>query len=244
MPFWEEQLRKTIKFSGDYEINTPEGIFTVEIKQDDEPGNPRDWDNAGHFLFHHKRYNLGDTNLWKELGINHNEFNSWDEVSNWLTANLDIAVIYQVRMYDHSGITISISKSYPFNDQWDSGCIGLAYMTKDDLRENFVCKNVTKSIIEKGRALLQAEIETYDDYLTGNVYGYNVNHDISSGDSCWGYYGDISKSGIVDEVVSIIKCCISEIQEKRRLLIKKHCNKRKAQIKYKVPLKYRKSLII
>jgi hypothetical protein len=48
---------------------------------------------------------------------------------------------------------------------------------------------------------LEGEIETYDDYLRGNVYGYILEELVEDGDpedkndweeieSCWGFYGD------------------------------------------------------
>ncbi len=36
------------------------GNFEIEIFRDDDPGNSRDWDNLGHMVCWHNRYNLGD----------------------------------------------------------------------------------------------------------------------------------------------------------------------------------------
>jgi hypothetical protein len=45
--------------------------------------------------------------------------------------------------------------------------------------------------LEKARALLISEVEFYNDYLTGNVYGYeHVNTAGEVIDSCFGFIGD------------------------------------------------------
>jgi hypothetical protein len=46
---------------------------------------------------------------------------------------------------------------------------------------------------------MKAELETYDDYLNGNVYGYTIDGDDWE-DSLWGFYGyDHEKSGLLYE---------------------------------------------
>ena len=49
---------------------------------------------------------------------------------------------------------------------------------------------------QKAEALLRAEVETYDQYLTGDVYGYVVeNTEGNNVDSCWSCFGlDYTKS--------------------------------------------------
>lgn len=44
---------------------------------------------------------------------------------------------------------------------------------------------------ERAEELLRAEVQCYDDYLTGQVYGYVVKGDNGEEDSCWGFVGDI-----------------------------------------------------
>lgn len=243
MPLWEEKLRNELCDYGESNAKaiTEEGTFHVKIKQSMDYENPRTlWDNAGKFLFHHKRYNLGDEDLWKELGINTNDFGSWTEIEEHLIKNCDAAITAQVRMYDHSGITISSSWSGQHVDQWDSGTIGIAYMTKADILKEWGGKRLSAALKEKAQKIVQGEIETYDHYLTGNVYDYRLNdEDDDMLDSCSSYFGDPKDSGAIDEAVSMIKWHVENNQKKRIARYQKHFKVLKYQIKQKVPVRYR-----
>lgn len=98
-----------------------------------------------------------------------------------------VAVMLPLYLYDHSGITISTA---PFSCPWDSGQVGFIYVTLEDVRKEYSCKNVTAKIRAKVEAQLRQEVETYDEYLTGQVYGYVVEDaEGEEIDSCWGFYG-------------------------------------------------------
>lgn len=72
-------------------------------------------------------------------------------------------------LYDHSGITMSTSS---FSCRWDSGQVGFIYVTKEKLRKEYRWKKITKRRKEKIYCYLKNEVKTYDDYLTGQVFGY------------------------------------------------------------------------
>ncbi len=59
-------------------------------------------------------------------------------------------------------------------------------------------KRFTKSLKNKALKIAQGEVETYDQYLRGEVYGYKIDGD---GDSCWGFYG---QEECISEAKSII----------------------------------------
>ena len=74
---------------------------------------------------------------------------------------------------------------------WDSGQVGFIYATKATLKMTGVApENVEAGLI--------AEVQTYDQYLRGDVWGYTV-YDVKTCDmghtheevldSCWGFYG-------------------------------------------------------
>ena len=45
--------------------------------------------------------------------------------------------------------------------------------------------------MERAEKCLRSEVETYDDYLTGQVYGYIIEDENGEQlDSCWGFLGD------------------------------------------------------
>jgi hypothetical protein len=174
-------------------INTiRKGNYELEIFQDEDLyDTPRNWDNLGTMICFHRRYNLGDKN---EI-INSDDFNSWSEQREWIEKNIKPAVLLPLYLYDHSGITISTS---PFSCNWDSGQIGWIFVTKDRVREEYKVKRITKDIIEKVTKVLEGEVETYDQFLTGEVYGYRISkievcdkgcEHKKEVDSCWGYYG-------------------------------------------------------
>lgn len=98
-------------------------------------------------------------------------------------------VILPLYLYEHSGITISCSHSYPYNDRWDSGQVGWTYASYDEIKKEYGVVNTEN--IEKAEQMLINETDTYDDYLRGNSYGYIIEQDGVEVDSCWGYLGDL-----------------------------------------------------
>ena len=101
-------------------------------------------------------------------------------------------------MYDHSGVTISTT---PFSCPWDSGQIGFAIVTKEELRKEFSVKRITKELTEKATKILLNEVEVYDQYLKGDVYGFKVLENDEETDSCFGFFGDdFATNGIADNL--------------------------------------------
>jgi len=177
----------------------------LEIHQDESPESPREWDNLGIIACAHKRYNLSDKGS-PDVSAEFTGCNSWDEVEQYLIKEHDAKVILPIYMYDHSGITINTTG---FSCGWDSGQVGFIYCTVEKIKSEYSCKRITKSILEKVEKVLQSEIKTYDQYVTGEVYGYRlmklVNVEIDEReeeDSCWGYYGEPNK--IATEIGEII----------------------------------------
>jgi hypothetical protein len=172
---------------------------TLKIYIDPEPLNPRtESDNMGHMVCFHKRYDLGD----EVQGISYtriqNEFDSWDEVEDYLIKEMEAVVILPLYLYDHSGITM---RTHSFNDRWDSGQVGYIYATRKDILDNWGGKKLTKELRQKAHDLLVAEVQDYDDYLTGNVYGYVLEDEAGDEiDSCWGYAGNNAPARIKGEV--------------------------------------------
>lgn len=109
-------------------------------------------------------------------------------------------------LYDHSGITMSCgARNYPYNDAWDSGCVGWIIMAKETaLKERIGCCDES-NWREKAIAYMESEVALYDQYLTGDVYGYTLlkeeDGEWVEQDSCWGFYGDdVMANGISDNV--------------------------------------------
>lgn len=169
---------------------------TLEIFVDEDPVNPREWeDNMGTMLCFHRHYNLGDKNV---PCIDPYQFDSWDDMEEYLRKEEDAAVILPLYLYDHGGITI---RTRPYNDPWDSGQVGFIYVTRDKILNEYGRKKLSKKLIEKVKVLLQGEVETYRQYLEGDVYGYRLSEDDVEVDSCWGFYGNnIRENGMLDQI--------------------------------------------
>ena len=203
--------------------------YVIEVIQDEDAESPRtSFDNLGKMVCSHGRYFLGDEQL------NVDDYNSLEEAKKDLVED---GLCLDLYLYDHSGITISTS---PFASRWDSGQVGFIYVSKEDIRNIYGVKKVTKKIREKVLEALQAEVETYDQYLMGDIYGFKMwkikdsyleymkkeNIDIEDLDinvlqyhgeelnSCWGFYGDdIFENGMID-YLGLEKNIIEELKGK------------------------------
>jgi len=166
--------------------------YTVEIFPEDYPEDPRSWDNAGTMVCWHRRYDLGD-------------IQPKDDPQDYFRDEIEpvAAAVLPLYLYDHSGITISTGA---FSCPWDSGQVGWIFITKEKAKTDFGIKRLTKKAIKRLENYLRAEVKTYDDYLTGAVYGYAVkNPNGEEIDGCWGYFGyDHKESGLLDAANSMI----------------------------------------
>lgn len=158
-------------------------MLNLRIEQDtDLAESPRDWDNLGTMVCFYKQYKLGDHHDFR-----HEDYKGWAQLEGSLYRHHDAAVVLPLYLYDHSGITM---RTYPFECRWDSGQIGFIYVTKAKLRQEFNRKYVTARLEDKVTGILKSEVETYDQYLTGDVYGFVIEDE--KGDvkySCGGFYG-------------------------------------------------------
>jgi hypothetical protein len=105
-------------------------------------------------------------------------------------------VILPCYLLDHSGITMSTGS---FGDPWDSGQVGFIYCTMKKAREEWSGEKTHEhykvlgdpdAVRKCAEKYLTGEVEEYDQYLTGDVYGYVVEDgDGENVESCWGFYG-------------------------------------------------------
>lgn len=176
---------------------------TVKIFADSFAENPREWDNLSKMIFFGKHAHLGDKHEVKLEG----SFNSRAEFMNSGKEIVskqfkDVVIVKAVHLYEHSGTGISTSFKYPFNCEWDSGTVGFAIVTKQDIRNNFGVKRVTQELIDKADKILEAEVETLNQYVSGEVYSFVIEDETGEViDSCGGFYGsDITTNGMSDHM--------------------------------------------
>lgn len=150
--------------------------YTIEIHYDTDSINPRrDYYPFGKMICFHRRYDLGDKHTMSQ-----DDLKAMVESDDYISLPL--------YLYDHSGITMRTSA---FSCPWDSGMVGYIVASKKEIRENFMVKRITKKVLEQAYKLLQSEVSTYDDYLTGNCHGFVIKDGNGEEiESCWGFLGD------------------------------------------------------
>lgn len=161
----------------------------VTVRYDEVAGSPREWDNLGTMVCWHGRYNLGD----EQPSISPSEY---------LADLPEGTITLPLYLYDHGGISMSSS---PFSCPWDSGQVGFIYVTRETIAKEFPNYTPEDDTI---RQYLANEVKTYDTYLSGQVYWYQVERMTTCDkgheheelvDSCGGFYGNYG----LDEIRNI-----------------------------------------
>lgn len=177
--------------------------YTVKILPDEEPGNgnPRDADNLGVMLANgHRHYTLGDADFSRSIpeydraaallndiindeDIAHGQTSFETVVRRRFKEELGATVVLPLWLLDHSGLAMRTSTFFGDPGNWDSGVVGFIF---DTPRTREMCGTPLDRIQE----VLQGEVEAYDMYLQGDVWGYQVEDPSGEEvDACWGYLG-------------------------------------------------------
>jgi len=184
----------------DNNLITERDGYKLYLIPEDHPNNPRTMFNQfGKMVCWHGRYNLGDKqpkarpNEWlhrlvaDKIGTEEDPDGLSDElVKEMLNEHF---VMLPLFLHDHSGLTMRTSS---FNDPWDSSQVGWIYVSIDDIKKEFGEVVVDDATLKKARQILDTEVCEYNQYLTGDVWGYEIND--SNGDpvdSCGGFYGRV-----------------------------------------------------
>ena len=167
--------------------------MTIRIEWETDIESPRnECDNMGRLVFLENRYVTGDDTA------------SQDEIKRIMK---DPEVVWlPVYVYAHSGVTVSTS---PFSCYWDSWLGGIVYAYRNEAAKwgGFTVKGEElDTIIRKN---LQTEVDTYDQFVTGDVYYFQIikedeNEDEEILDDCGGLYGlDYAKQYALDNAKCI-----------------------------------------
>lgn len=172
--------------------------FKIKIFPETEPVvDPRSWDNLGIMECKYKDYGLGDKKI--ETG----QFSSWAEVENHILDRESVVEIYPLYVYEHTLLNIKIG-SYAGqlpqgHARFDSSRVGFIYTTEKRLEKIGTPE-------DKVREALEHEVEIYNYYLRGEVYGYMVED--SQGiqvDNLTGFYGyDFEDNGLLNRAKGMI----------------------------------------
>lgn len=178
----------------------------LRIVQDEDALNPRlDFDPLGTMVCKHPRYLLGD---------NHH-FVDGDEIVKAVQKIIeDGGVVIKCYLMDHGGISMSTT---PFSCPWDSGQVGFIWISAKRMKDDY--GELNDAVRETVAAVLESEVKTYDQYLRGDCYGFELVEYTTCRcceeekeevvDSCWGFYGtDIEENGILHHLDAADKAAI------------------------------------
>lgn len=194
-----------------HEQTTYQG-YHINIYYDPNPENPREWDNLGTFYTAHRRYQP-EEDFDKHFDIEDVCENG--RPGTFRESFLQKYIAQNIYMLDHSGQTVSTTS---FNDPWDSGWLGMVAVSIEKVKEEYGWRILTAKRREQIEKYLTGEVETYDMYLQGDVYGFQItpeNDDNNVLDSCWGYFGDENLKHMITECKSIIDGYISQARQNK-----------------------------
>ena len=178
--------------------------YTCRVVYDPDPTSPDDWDNLGTIYANNRNYNPQNHMM--------DEIVSTDENGQW---HVDKDYIFiKIYCYIHSGIALSTSRSGQFSDSFDSALFGLMAVHKDKAKKEFGDPTIAENY-DKITKCLEGEVESWDQYYQGEVFGYEVlDEDDDVIDSCWGFYGYEGAEEAMNEGIGIIDYRLDEQERK------------------------------
>lgn len=202
------------------ETITRDGI-TASIYQDENTESPNDWGGTDVFLVaFHRDFSVECEGFSKEVcELLGGEYEIYSEELMERVAQIKREYhFFSLEAYIHSCVRLALSSEGDFHDRrWDVSQLGVVFVSKKAAR--------TKA---KARTLAHGLIKTWNQYLSGDVYGYVI----EDGDSSWGFYGEEAVREAANEAIA------DAIQARW----KAHAAKKRAEIMYKVPLEKRTKL--
>lgn len=174
--------------------------LVARIYQDPHPPSPAEWDNLGEIAYLSKSREV--------LGTKAVSVEQMDEIGRKVRDGEYIGI--PVWAYVHSGATIQAAWENPFSCPWDSGRSGWVYTTREKVLKEYGRKRMSPELRAKVHEILRGEVETFDQYLQGDVYGYEIvdTRDAEVIESCWGVYGH-------DDVVQEAERVLLEVEKAR-----------------------------
>lgn len=189
--------------------------YKIGIYQSEAFDDPNEWNEDRFLIYDHRSFCI------RVKGFDVNEIYDAFQTKNIYKG----FHVFPVYAYIHSGVALSLGRSeYPFNDRWDVSYRGFILIKKE---KGLSWKR------EKAHKIAEKLIKCWNQYLSGEVYGFRIDE---LDDSCGGYYGNPEESGLLDEARSVIDYHISYETRKK-------FQKLKDFIKYHVPLEKRQLLL-
>lgn len=172
----------------------------LRVIQDPNPESPDIWGNEDMFLvydhrqFTVKREGFEPKNIFNALSLEYpkepvsddykteeeyidarDEYHAdMDDVNSIKAQFLDY-YIFPVDAYIHSGVHLSLAdtKNYP-DRRWDVSTTGYVLVKKDQILPEYDMGVVETALHYRAKEMAESLIETWNQYLSGDVYGFKV----------------------------------------------------------------------
>ena len=188
----------------------------IELIRDNDPENPRDFDNQCRMICWHNRHTLGDDHLYDrnnykwQIAFEHNS--DLDRYVYRCESELYLKYYDYARnkgfskCHEYASSMIHPRLNRLVEEEFDKHYVALTLYLYDHSglsikARPFGCNWDSGPVghiicpIEHDNAeeIMLAEIKTYDQYLQGDVWGYRITRDSKEEDSCWGFFGSNPK---------------------------------------------------
>lgn len=158
--------------------NSKGEIWTLVKTYDNCPENPREYfERISTFYTFENRHNSPDKHSYRSV-------NEWADANGFIVGNSPNDLIdsmtkkgyiaLPVWRYEHSSVSYSAAMTNPYNCRWDSGMVGIIYISKKDVRKYLSVKKVTTKVESEMIDILQSEVKEYSSYSNGDVYSYEL----------------------------------------------------------------------
>lgn len=189
---------------------TKVGKYSVKVTYDpiSDMESPREWEESTTFLTQHPRYISPDEidgsgiieHIARKFGVFEQErewdgrfiYDEYSDDPDRIFKALDQDTIWlPVYAYEHGAIMYRAAQSNPFHCKWDSGMVGLIYMTKVEVRNEYGVKRISPKLREQVLKRLRSEVEEWSSWANGEVYSFTIEDENGEFvDSCGGWIGD------------------------------------------------------
>lgn len=112
----------------------------------------------------------------------------------------EILASLPVYAYVHSGVALSCGA---FSCPWDSGQVGVIYVTRDRAAEWYGGAEKIPARLEEIETMLRGEIETLTQWYAGDVWEWTLYKAGEAVDGCGGYYGDMDAADLPTEAAAL-----------------------------------------
>lgn len=159
------------------------GDYTIEIHSDDDAESPDTWENSDIFLAYSTRHVGAGPKEYARGGADH--------VRDYHVFTLG------VNDGPYTILSLGSELAIPDGDDDDDGEYtdtgpGYVYVSRKEWPDG-----------DDARKAAAALVDTWNDCLSGNVYGYVIKDaDGDQVDSCWGFVGDPDTSGVVSDATA------------------------------------------